>query len=207
MSVPSRKPAAEGDQPTTTDNDTPGHSRHTWKSAVAAVLLALGFAWILHTGALPIVPDQAAFGKLRWWVIPAYALIWCAVLVARSVRWYWLLAPVCEVPMARVLRVSLIGFLGLSVLPLRMGEFVRPTLIHRRGKLSWWAATGTVGAERVRDGLLISTLLFAGLVLAPPMEPLPDRIGHLPVPVAVVPVAAYGALLLFAGAWLKRRGW
>jgi hypothetical protein len=104
--------------------------------------------------------------------------------------------------MARVLRVSLIGFLGLSVLPLRMGEFVRPTLIHRRGKLSWWAATGTVGAERVCDGLLVSALLFVSLVLAPPLEPLPDRIGRLPVPVAVVPAAAYGALLLFAGAFV-----
>lgn len=203
----------EAGAPNSAEGRARGRTGRTWRSLVAAAVLGLGFAWILHRGALPIVPDDQAFSRVRWWVIPLYAALWGLVLLARSARWYWLLAPVCRVPMVRVLRVSFIGLLGLSVLPLRMGELVRPTLIRKRGKLSWWAASGTVGAERVCDGLLLSVLLFLGLLMAPPLDPLPDRIGRLPVPVAVVPAAAYGALLVFAGSFVTlavfywRRAW
>ena len=43
----------------------------------------------------------------------------------------------------------IIGFAALVVFPFRMGEVVRPVLMHRAGKVSGWAATGTVGAERI----------------------------------------------------------
>ena len=45
-------------------------------------------------------------------------------------------------------------------------------------------------------------ILFSALQLAKPLDPLPDRIGNLPVPAAVVPGAAYVALLAFASAFL-----
>ena len=38
-------------------------------------------------------------------------------------------------------------------MPLRAGEFVRPYMIRQKGKVSVAAATGTVGAERIIDGL------------------------------------------------------
>jgi uncharacterized protein (TIRG00374 family) len=163
-------------------------------------LLTAGFAWLLHAGALPIVPPEAAFEGVRWWAVAGYAGIWTLILLARATRWYWLLAPVHRVPMGRVMRVAFIGLMAVSVLPFRTGELVRPTLIVKRGKLAWWAATGTVGAERVCDGLFLSCLLFLGLLGASPAEVLPGRIGELPVPVSAVSAAAYSALGVFAGA-------
>jgi glycosyltransferase 2 family protein len=169
----------------------------SWKSGLAAVVLLAAFAWLLHIGALPIVPNRAAFAHVRWWVVPAYALLWSIVLLSRAARWYWLLKATQPVPMARVLRVSFIGLAALTVLPFRAGELVRPTLICRRSKISWWAATGTVGAERVVDGLFVCGVLLLGLAFGHPGTSSASRVGRLPVPVGMVVSAAYSALALF----------
>jgi uncharacterized membrane protein YbhN (UPF0104 family) len=62
--------------------------------------------------------------------------------------------------------------------------------------------TGTVAAERVVDGLVLTLILSASLWLATPLAPLPDHVGRLPLPVAAVPRAATGALLFFAAAFV-----
>jgi uncharacterized protein (TIRG00374 family) len=169
----------------------------SWKSALAAVALLAAFAWLLHIGALPIVPDRAAFALVRWWVIPVYALIWGIVMFSRAGRWYWMLKATHPVPMSRVLRVSFIGLAALTILPFRAGELVRPTLICRRSKISWWAATGTVGAERVVDGLFVCGVLFLGLAFGHPETSSSSRVGRLPLEVSMVVSAAYSALALF----------
>jgi hypothetical protein len=150
---------------------------------------------------------------MRWWTIPAYLVLYSGVHVLRGARWKWLLDPICPLPMRRILAVSFVGFAAIMLLPLRTGEAVRPVLIRQRGKLSGWAATGTIAAERILDGLFLSLMLLAGLALSTPLSPLPERIGDLPVSPAVVPHAAYAALLVFAvafalmGVFYARRAW
>jgi hypothetical protein len=124
------------------------------------------------------------------------------VHVLRAARWYWLLLPIHPVPMRKILNVSFIGFAAIVALPFRTGEMVRPVMIRKQGHLSGWAATGTIGAERVIDGLFLSVLLFGTLLASEPLDPLPDRIGDLPVPAKVVPNAAYLALAVFALAFV-----
>ena len=197
-------PPPAADEPAGSTEPSRGKRRRrgTMRTLLLAALLTIGFAWLLHAGALPIVPQAKAFDGMRWWVVPAYAGLWTVVLLARAARWYWLLAPVHRVPLGRVLRVAFIGLMAVTVLPFRAGELVRPTLIVKRGKLAWWAASGTVGAERVCNGLFLSCLLFLGLLGASPRDSLPGRIGQLPVPVSAVSAAAYGALSVFAGAFV-----
>jgi uncharacterized protein (TIRG00374 family) len=86
--------------------------------------------------------------------------------------------------------------------PLRSGEVVRPYLITKRSSIKLWEATGTIGAERVIDGLILSILLFIGLQISTPLSPLPDHVGKLPVPAAAVPGAAYTALTIFLVAFV-----
>ncbi len=179
----------------------------------ASLAVAGGFAWLLHAGALPLVPGAQAFAHVRWWTVAAYIALWSCVHVMRAARWSLLIAPVHPVPLRRVIAVAFMGFGAIVLLPFRAGEVVRPVMIRRKGHLSGWAATGTVGAERVIDGLCLSILLFVALQLAKPLDPLPDRIGNLPVPVSVVPGAAYAALAVFAaafsvmGLFYWRRAW
>jgi uncharacterized protein (TIRG00374 family) len=183
-----------------TDGPSSWLKRH-WLKLLASLLVAGGFVWLLRQGALPIVPPASAFSKMRWWTLPAYVLIWSAIHVLRAVRWQFLLAPIHPIPLRRVVSVAWIGFAAILLLPFRTGEVVRPVLIRKQGQLSAWAATGTVGAERVIDGFCMSVMLLVALLLSKPLDPLPRSIGALPIPAAVVPGAAYSALAVFAVAF------
>jgi hypothetical protein len=204
--------AADGTPGATAQPGSSWFGRHGGK-LVASLAVAAAFAWLLHRGALPLAPGAASFARVRWWTIGAYLVLWSGVHVLRAARWKWLLDPICPVPMRRILGVSFVGFAAIMLLPLRTGEAVRPVLIRQPGKLSGWAATGTIAAERILDGLFLSLMLLAGLALSTPLSPLPERIGDLPVSPAFVPRAAYAALILFAGAFLvmgifyARRAW
>lgn len=167
-----------------------------------SIVTGLCLAWLLRAGGLPVVPGANAFNAVNWNGVGLFALIWMFVLFVRSARWHFLIAPIEKVPFRSVLTVSFIGLGALVLLPLRTGELVRPALIRAHGNLSGWAAAGTIAAERVIDGLFLSSLLFFALRFSTPVDPMPDHIGSLPVPVAAVPSAAYAALAVFAAAFV-----
>jgi len=190
-----------------------GLGRRPILAIVGSFLVAGCFVWLMRAGTLPVVPAAEHLARVPWWIPPAYGAVWLVVLLLRAVRWYWLLLPLHPVPMRRVLTVAFIGYGALLLLPFRMGELVRPALIRQQGRISGWAATGSVGAERVLDGFYLSLLLFASLQIVRPLDPLPDRIGDLQVSAAVVPGAAYTALAVFfagfvtMGVFYWRREW
>jgi len=167
---------------------------------VLSLLPAAGFVWVLRSGSLPIVPSQAELARVVPGTIPLYIGVWCVMYAIRLSRWYWLLAPVQRVPLRAVLRVGGVGLMAIALSPFRMGEVVRPLLIRRAPKLTFWAASGTVGGERVIDALSVSVLLLTALHLAVPHDPLPDHLGTLPLNVAIVPKMAIVSSLIFASA-------
>lgn len=174
------------------------------------ILLRLGvslaiagvFVWALRAGAMPLVPERRFWSGLQLWTLPAYLVGWSLVHALRAARWKLLLAPLGEVSLRRVFAASFLGFLAILMLPLRTGEVVRPLLIRERGKLSVWAAAGTLAAERIVDGLVLSLMMFVALGVSTPLDPLPDSIGDLPIRVSIIPRGAYLAVLGFTGALL-----
>jgi hypothetical protein len=169
---------------------------------VVSVVLGGGIAWVMARGGLPLVPPKSTFAELRPWTVPAYLLTLVVVHFFRAVRWRHLLRAVGQVSLRSVISVSWIAFGAILISPLRSGEVVRPYLITKRSSIKLWEATGTIGAERVIDGLLLSILLFLGLQLSTPLNPLPDHVGKLRVPAAAVPGAAYTALTIFLVAFI-----
>ncbi len=157
-------------------------------------------AWSLNRGALPVVPGREQLAHATWPGIVAFAALFVLSSLIRAAKWWWLLAPIERVSVKRVVRISLVGYAALFILPFRMGEFVRPMMVRRAG-ISGWAAMGTVGAERVIDGLTVTLLLAFGLLTSQTLSPLPDHIGALPVPASVVPKLGYSAVVLFGGAF------
>jgi uncharacterized protein (TIRG00374 family) len=147
-------------------------------------------------GGLPLVPPKSTFAELKVWTVPVYILMLVVVHYFRAIRWRHLLRAVGQVSRRSVIAVSWIAFGAILISPLRSGEVVRPYLITKRSSIKLWEATGTVGAERVIDGLILSLLLFLGLQLSTPLSPLPDHVGKLPVPAAAVPHAAYLVLTI-----------
>ena len=170
--------------------------KHGLKLALS-IVIAGAFAWILRRGGLPLIPPASAFANVKMSYVVAYVFLLATWHTVRATRWRHLLAPLGDIPLRRVLAVSWIGFGAILLMPLRAGEFVRPYMIRQKGKISMAAATGTVGAERIIDGLCLTILLFVCLQIAKPLDPLPDHIGKLNIPVAAVPGYAYLALIAF----------
>lgn len=167
-----------------------------------SLLLAGVFVWLLRVGDLPFLPSAQQLRHFDWTALGGYVVVWSLVHVVRAWRWKFLLDPVAHVPMRKLLLTSFIGFAAIVILPMRAGEIVRPALVREKGKLSGWTATGTVGAERVIDGLVLSLMLLFGLLASKPLDPLPERIGTLPLSPALVPAAASFALALFGCAFV-----
>ena len=165
---------------------------------VLSLVVALVFVWLLRAGALPFLPAKQALAQFHWWTLFAYIGVWTLVNTLRAWRWKFLLDPIHVVPVKKLLFTSFVGFAAILILPVRAGEFVRPALVREKGKLSGWAATGTVAAERIIDGLLLSVILLVGLAGSQQLNPLPERIGLLNVSPRVVPNATITALLVFA---------
>jgi glycosyltransferase 2 family protein len=117
---------------------------------------------------------------------------------------------VVDVPKRRLLSVSWIGFGAILVLPFRLGEFVRPYMLRSPAKtsggktapeISMSMATGSVVAERVTDGLYISTVLAIALLLVPTIQPLPETVVGLKISVAEVRYAGFTMLGVFVVAF------
>jgi hypothetical protein len=196
-----REAAVEGAPPPPAVGGAIGLLQRHGLKLVASLLFGGGLAWVLAHGGLPLVPPAEAFARLRPWTVAVYVLSLAVVHFFRAIRWRHLLNPVGHASPRSVLVVSWIAFGAILLSPFRSGEIVRPYLITRRSEVRFWEAAGTVGAERVIDGVVLSVVLFAGLQLATPLSPLPDHVGNLPVPAAAVPKAAYFALILFMGAF------
>lgn len=169
---------------------------------LVSLVVAVIFVWLLRAGALPFLPAKHALARFEWWTLLAYIGAWTVVNVLRAWRWKFLLDPIHVVPTKKLLYTSFVGFAAILILPVRAGEFVRPALVREKGKLSGWSATGTVAAERIIDGLLLSVILLIGLAGSRQLDPLPERIGLLNVSPRVVPNATVTALFVFAAGFV-----
>ncbi|HEX2871321.1 MAG TPA: lysylphosphatidylglycerol synthase transmembrane domain-containing protein [Polyangiaceae bacterium] len=173
-----------------------------WPRIIASLLIGGGFLWLLTRGGLPLIPPKEALAQLP----VGHVLAFCALLILgiafRTHRWTYLIKPIApEMPARRIMGVCMLGFAAVFLAPLRSGELVRPYLISQGGRPTFMQATGSVAAERIVDGLMVTFFTFVSLSLATKISPLPSRLGDLPLPVAAVPAAAYGALILFSCAF------
>lgn len=176
--------------------------RHAAK-IVLSVAIALGFAWVLLRAGLPIVPPASSMANVRWSFVAAHAVLLMTVHCVRALRWRHLLRPIApDIGVRRVLAASWIGFAAILLLPLRMGEIVRPWLVRDRKQITLSTAIGTMGAERVIDGLVVTLVLAGALLFVPRLSPLPASIGELHVPVAAIPAAGFLALAVFVAAFV-----
>src|SRR5207249_6705703 len=70
-------------------------------------------------------------------------------------RWRILLRPVGAVSLGTALSATLLGFGASMVLPLRLGEIVRPAFLARRAHVALPAAVSSVVLERLFDVLFV----------------------------------------------------
>ena len=167
-----------------------------------AINLALSFAmlglclWLVWPDAETRGQLHAALHALDWAAfgpsLAAYLGLLVVAHLCRSLRWNRLLAPLdVQVPAGPLLAISSVGFMAILALPARLGEFVRPGLLRKRG-VSGTAALGTIAVERITDGLVISLLVFAAFfALRSPAAP-----GWM-MPTAYAALSVFACALVF----------
>jgi hypothetical protein len=190
--------------------EKPSFLRKNATKLVASAVITVSLVFMLSKGGLKFIPDAGTFDHVRWWTVPVYVLTLAVMNYFRAVRWRFLLRSFADIPRMRVLAVSWIGFAAIQVLPFRLGELVRPYMIRQRGReengkivgrVSVTAATGTIVAERVVDGLFLSIVLAIALITVPHVEPLPPTVVGLKVPVAAVRSAGFAMVGVFGAAF------
>jgi uncharacterized protein (TIRG00374 family) len=208
-SVPQVTSSASADASSKTALGLRGFFRRHAIKLVASLLITLGIWLAMRKGGLKIVPEGSDFGHVRWWTVALYPVTLLAYSWFRSVRWRFLLRGIAEVPKKRLFEVSCVGFAAILLMPFRIGEIVRPYMIRtppsqrKPGErdITLTAATSTVVAERIVDGLYLSVVLAVALVCVPTIVPLPDKVVGIPVSVEHVRWSGYAMLVLFAVAF------
>lgn len=181
--------------------------RHALKLAASAAI-TIGILYTARSGGLKLVPDGGDFTSVRYWGLVAYAPLVLVMMWFRSVRWRFLLRSIIAVPKRRLFAITGAGYMAILLLPFRIGELVRPYLLRTRPEerrdgsptVTMTAATSSVVAERVIDGVVLSLILLLALLLAPTADPLPKRVFGLPVSMAHVRYAAFMMPVVFAAA-------
>ncbi len=113
----------------------------------------------------------ASLTSARWVMVVPYILILTGVHVARTLRWGNLLSGLEHVPFRKLNEASAIGFMMLTVLPFRLGEFARPFLIAQRSGIRRSAAMTSVVFERIVDGIVIAVLMRVLISFVPADAP------------------------------------
>jgi len=106
--------------------------------------------------------------------------------VLRAWRWGALLLPLAPVPLGRLVRVTVVGFMSGLFIP-RASEIVRPLLVARSHGIKTSAGFATVVLERVVDLITVLTLFFVYLYVLP----LPAQ--QRPEPLPLLKAAGMGA--------------
>ncbi len=125
------------------------------------------------------------------------ALVVVAInLFSRAFRWQLVLRPIREINLIACFRLTSIGYLVNNLLPFRMGDVAKGTLL-KRYNFSMVEGVATVFLERVLDTVLL-ILLFCGLLMAVDLSiDLPTEIKNAGMLVGIVTFSMLFFLFLF----------
>ncbi len=163
--------------------------KKTWVRAIVSIGLTGLFLWLAFRQVDLEVVGRILGGVEALWVAAYFASLFAAQAL-RVVRWGILVRPLAEIRYLALTRITLIGLLMIFLLPLRLGEFVRPYLLKREVKVPMSAGLATVVVERASDGLLMTVMFFVSTALLGEQYPVPE----------ILDWAAYGALAIFSTA-------
>src|SRR5262249_26113787 len=104
------------------------------------------------------VGDEVRRAHVGWCLAVIAVSIGCHTL--RAQRWRWLLRPVGRVPLWPAMAATFLGFGANAVLPLRLGELIRPAFLSRRVGIPFSPTLSSIVIERIFDTLLVICLLL-----------------------------------------------
>src|SRR5215813_7088393 len=159
---------------------------------VGGVFLFLAFRHV------PLDELGSAFRQLdARWFIPAIGLS-LLLQVFRAWRWQLELSPLAHIPFGRLWVVTSVAYMAINLLPVRLGEVVRPWLLSRRSTLSFSTVVGNLIVEKTFDSAVIVFYILLGLLTTPNL-PTWVRRGAVVPAIFFVALAAVVVLLWWRG--------
>jgi glycosyltransferase 2 family protein len=129
---------------------------------IAISVAALAFAYTR----VDVGEARDAFRAANYlWLIPAIAFS-CGSLIFRAFRWRALFHP-RDLPYGHVFGIMTVGYLVTTLLPLRLGDFVRVYIIGEMHDIRKVRALSTVVVERILDVLTVIVVLMLLLPFVP----------------------------------------
>ena len=104
--------------------------------------------------------------ELNYFFLFVSLLLVLTSLFIKSSRWAVILRPVTNVDQRTIFPISCIGIAAITIMPLRLGEVVRPYLITKVRPISFSMAIASIVFERFMDTLMLVLLLSALLILS-----------------------------------------
>lgn len=126
----------------------------------AAVLLL--WLFFRHTDWHVLV---SGFQSVGWLLLAGAVVVRLLSLIAASLRWQLLLAPVRDVPLSGIVAAMMMGMTVNTVASMQAAEVVRPYLLSRREHVEFSATLATVAVEWVLDALGVLALFIPALLL------------------------------------------
>jgi glycosyltransferase 2 family protein len=178
-------------------------------------LLYLLFGLVLGAGLLWILLAEVSVAEVRRALaVIDYGALGCAMgcyaiaIALRSLRWKVLLDAIVPAAYRKVLVVLIVGYAVNWLLPARLGEIVRADMTRSTLRLSRSQALGTIGLERVMDGMTVVALLGWGIGALPVGAQYAKTLNYILL-VAVALFSAVAAVFyVLSGNWQTvSRGW
>jgi len=156
---------------------------------------------------ISIIGLYYAFRQINFWELWVslknvnFVLITIAIVilllsnVIRAWRWQILVKPINDVSFEPAFSSIMIGYFGNSVLPFRMGEFLRAYVVADKTSLTASTAFGTIVIERILDFIGLSAVIL--LIMT--VYPLKTIGGSIIIGVIVLSLTAFIFIFLFSG--------
>ena len=160
---------------------------------VIALLVSAGFLYLAFRN-VKLDELGAALQRINIsWLLVAI-VVSLLIMVFRAWRWQLELRPLEHVPFGRLWVIISVAYMAINLLPVRIGEIVRPWLLSRRSGVSFSSVVGNVVLEKTMDSVIIVFYILLGLLT---VENLPVWVRRGAMVPAVAAMVLVSLVLLF----------
>lgn len=131
---------------------------------VLSLLVSGGFLYLAFRN-VELEALRAALGRIHVGWLGVAVAVSLLIMVFRAVRWQLELRPLARIPVGHLWVVTSVAYMAINLLPVRLGEVVRPWLLSRRASVSFSNVVGNLVVEKMMDSICIVFYLLLGLLL------------------------------------------
>ena len=134
-----------------------------WRNLVISLLVSGGFLYLAFRN-VQLAELGTALGRVNGgWLLVSIGVS-LLIMVFRAWRWQLELRPLEHVPVGRLWVITAVAYMAINLLPVRLGEIVRPWLLSRRSNVSFSNVVGNIVVEKTVDSIVLVFYILIGLL-------------------------------------------